>query len=62
MIKNGCRCEAEHQRGATVALSRRRKKKKKEQLDCCLDVALIDGLLIIAGEQSVLSDKLGEFA
>lgn len=61
MIKNGCRCEAERQRGATVALSRRRKKIKK-QLDCCLGVVLIDGLLIIAGEQSVLSDKLGEFA
>lgn len=42
--------------------SRTEEKKIKKQLDCCLDVVLIDGLLIIAGEQSVLSDKLGEFA
>lgn len=52
------RASARRHRG-TLA---QKKKKIKKQLDCCLDVVLIDGLLIIAGEQSVLSDKLGEFA
>lgn len=56
VIKNGCWAERECQHDAAITYSC--EGKKGEKTDCCLDVALIGGILIMVSKKSVLRDRM----